>query len=92
MDTQHNGILKDALKEMPELRKLRYNNRQLEMWKEKVGRMIESVYGNGSAEYRRFMNAPGKAFVVRTEMGEQQEYHRQLDCYEEVLKALIEGR
>ncbi len=81
-------MLKQALDEVPNLRTLRLGNYELPMWRDRVCRMLESAYGKESAEYNRFVNAPGTAFIVRTEMGQDQEYHRQLDCYEEALKSL----
>lgn len=81
--------IKQALDEILDLRRLHYKNGQVTAWQNKVCRMLEATYGKESAEYRRFVNAPGKAFIIRTELGQEQEYHRQLDCYEEVLKALI---
>ncbi len=83
------GLLKQALDEIPSLRTLYYSNGEFKEWKNKVCRLLESAYGQESVEYRRFVNAPGKAFIVRTEMGQEQEYNRQLDCYEEVMKSLI---
>ncbi|MBI4180418.1 MAG: hypothetical protein HY528_00625 [Chloroflexi bacterium] len=82
--------IKQALDEILDLRRLNYKNSQLTAWLNKVSRTMEAAYGKDSAEYRRFVNAPGKAFIIRTELGQEQEYHRQLDSYEEVLKSLIE--
>jgi hypothetical protein len=82
-------LLTQALNEIPHLRVLHFRNGEFAVWKNKVCQILESDYGKESAEYRRFVDAPGKAFVVRTEMGQEQEYHRQLDCYEETLKSLI---
>ena len=82
-------LLKQALDEIPHLRGLHFRNGEFTMWKNKASRMLESAYGLESIEYRRFVNAPGKAFIVLTEMGQEQEYNRQLDCYEEALKSLI---
>jgi hypothetical protein len=82
-------LLTQALNEIPHLRVLHFRNGEFAVWKNKVCQILESDYGKESAEYRRFVDAPGKAFVVRTELGQEQEYHRQLDCYEETLKSLI---
>ena len=82
-------LLKQTLDEIPYLRALHFRNGEFTAWKNKVGKMLESDYGKESAEYRRFVNAPGKAFIVRTETGQEQEYHRCLDCYEEALKSLV---
>jgi hypothetical protein len=54
-----------------------------------VTQVLERIYGKDSAEYRRFVNAPGKAFIIRTETAQIEEYHRKLDCYESALKSLI---
>jgi len=82
-------LLKQTLNEIPYLRALHFRNGEFTVWKNKVCQILESDYGKESAEYRRFVNAPGKAFLILTEMGQTQEYHRQLDCYEEALKSLI---
>ncbi len=82
-------LLKQTLYEIPHLRALHFKNGEFAVWKNKVCRMLESDYGKESAEYRRFLNAPGKTFIIRTELGQEQEYHRQLDCYEEALKSLM---
>ena len=82
-------LLKQKLDEIPYLRALHFKNGEFAAWKNKVCQMLESDYGKESAQYQRFVNAPGKAFIIRTELGQEQEYGRQLDCYEEVLKSLI---
>lgn len=82
-------LLREAVEEIYHLRTLHYRNGEFAAWKDRVSKMLESAYGNESAECRRFVSAPGKAFIVRTELGQEQEYHRCLDCYEEALKSLI---
>ncbi len=84
-------LLERALDEIPHLRGLHFRNSEFTVWKNKVSRMLESMYGLESTEYRRFANAPGRTFVVRTETGQTQDYQQQLDCYEEVLKSLAAG-
>ena len=81
--------LQQALEGIYHLRALHYSNGEFTAWQNRVSQMLELAYGKDSAECRRFINAPGKAFLVRTETGQEQEYHRRLDCYEEVLKSLI---
>ncbi len=87
--TQQTEMLKQALDEIPSLRARHYSDGALAEWKNKVSRMMETAFGAESTQYRRFINATGTAFIVRTEMGQTQEYHRQLDCYEDVLKSLL---
>ncbi len=82
-------LLKQALDEISHLRALHFRNGEFTVWKNKVCQILESDYGKESAEHRRFINAPGKAFLIRTELGQEQEYQRQLDCYDEALKSLI---
>ena len=82
-------LLTQALNEIPHLRTLHFRNGEFAVWKNKVCQILESDYGKESAEYQRFVSAPGKAFIVLTELGQTQEYHRQLDCYDEALKSLI---
>jgi len=83
--------LKSALDEIPRLRRLTSRDGEFTMWKDEVCRILESEYGLKSTEYRRFANAPGTSFIVRTELGQEQEYQRQLDCYGEALKSLVDG-
>jgi len=66
-------LLKQKLDEIPYLRALHFKNGEFAAWKNKVCQMLESDYGKESAQ----------------ELGQEQEYGRQLDCYEEVLKSLI---
>ncbi len=82
-------MLNQALEGLADLRTLQFGNHDLPAWKDKVSRMLELAYGKGSVQFNRFVNAPGKAFIVGTDMGRDQEYHRQLDCYEEALKSLL---
>ncbi len=82
-------LLKKALDEIPHLRALHFKNGEFAVWKNEVCRILELGYGKESAEYRRFVNAPGKTFIIRTELGQEQEYRQQLDCYEEALKSLM---
>ena len=72
------------------LRTLRYSNGEFPAWKSKVTTLLQQTYGEDSTEYRRFVNAPGKAFIVRTETGMTEEYLRKLDCYEAALKSLLD--
>ncbi len=89
METRkENGLLKQALAEIPNLRTLHYRDGELTRWKDKVYAMLESVYGRDSAESHRFLNAPGRSFSIGTEAWQEQDYQRRLDCYEEALKAL----
>jgi predicted secreted protein len=81
--------LKQAAEEVNYLRTLHFLNGEFNAWKDRVCRILESAYGKESIENKRFINAPGKAFIVRTEMGQTEEYHRRLDCYESALKSLI---
>ncbi len=71
------------------LRTLHHSNPEFPSWKNRVTELLKQVYGEDSIEYRRFVNAPGKAFVVRTETGMTEEYLRKLDCYETALKSLV---
>ncbi|MBI2852105.1 MAG: hypothetical protein HYX84_03255 [Chloroflexi bacterium] len=82
--------LNQALSEVPELRRLSYSDGQFGRWKEMVLRTLEKAYGLDSPQYYRFVNAPGKSFVVNTELGLQQDYAFKLDCYESALQTLIQ--
>ena len=87
--TKEIELLKQALDEIPYLRTLHFKNGEFSMWRGKVLHALESAYGKESTEYSRFVNAPGKVFIVRTEMGQQEDYHWRLDCYESVIRSLI---
>jgi hypothetical protein len=71
------------------LRTMHYSNPEFKSWIKRVKELLVKAYGEDSAEYRRFINAPGKFFVVRTETGMTEEYLRKLDCYENALNSLI---
>jgi hypothetical protein len=82
-------LLKQSVDEVPRIRTLPFHNGDFTAWRDKVLRILKSAYSEESAEYRWFLNAPGKSFIVRTETGQQEEYTRRLDCYETALKALL---
>jgi hypothetical protein len=82
-------LIKLALDGINFLRTLKYSNAEFPAWRNRVTELLEKAYGEDSPEYRRFVNAPGKSFVVRTETGLTDEYFRKLDCYESALKSLI---
>jgi hypothetical protein len=84
-------LINKALAEIPHLQGLPYKNTELKAWVDKTAAALKAEFGDGSSEFRRFINAPGKAFVVGTETGRQQEYYRQIDCYEETLRSLLGG-
>ena len=71
------------------LRTLHHMNAEFPAWRKRVTELLKQAYGENSLEYRRFVNAPGKSFIVRTETGMTEEYLRKLDCYETALKSLI---
>ena len=71
------------------LRTLHYRNAEFPAWMNRVKELLAKAYGENSVEYRRFINAPGKSFIVRTETGMTEEYLRKLDCYETALKSLV---
>ena len=90
MDKQEqNDLLKLAIDGINFLRTQHFRNPEFPAWMGKVTQMLENIYGKDSVEYKRFINAPGKAFIVRTETGLTEEYLRKLDCYETALKSLI---
>jgi predicted secreted protein len=86
---QQMARLKQAVEEVNYLRTLHYRNGEFTAWKARVGKMLASMYGPDSVEYKRFLNAPGTTFIARTETGQQEDYHFRLDCYESALKSLI---
>ena len=86
---EQTDLIKLAIDGINFLRTLHYRNAEFPAWKNRVTELLEKAYGENSAEYRRFINAPGKSFIVRTETGMTEEYLRKLDCYEVALKSLI---
>jgi len=86
---EQNDLIKLAIDGINFLRTQHFRNAEFPAWMQRVTQMLEQIYGKDSAEYKRFMNAPGKAFIVRTETGLTEEYLRKLDCYEMALKSLI---
>ena len=78
-----------ALGQIRHLQSLSYKNNELKGWLDRTTAMLKTEFGAESAEVRRFTNAPGRAFTIGTETGKEQEYQRQIDCYEEVLKNLL---
>ncbi len=82
-------LLKQAVEEIPHLRTLPSRNGECMAWRDRVSRTLELAYGKDSGEYRRFINAPGKTFIVRTETGQIEDWNWRLDCYESVLESLI---
>ena len=89
MDQNDETKLKQALEEINELRGLRFGNHEFSAWRDRVSRTLELSFGENSSEYKRFLNAPGKSFIVRTEQGQQEEYSFRLDCYDSVLKSIL---
>jgi hypothetical protein len=72
------------------LRTLHYSNREFPSWMNRVKQLLIKIYGENSIEYKRFINAPGKSFIVRTETAMTEEYLHKLECYEAALKSLID--
>ena len=90
-DTKRVTLVKQALEQIPHLQSLPYRNGEFKAWVDRVTASLKAEYGAESGEVRRFVNAPGRAFVIGTETGKEQEYQRQVESYEEVLKALLGG-
>ena len=82
-------LIKLAIDGINFLRTLHFSNGEFPAWKNRVTQLLQQTYGEGSTEYKRFINSPGKAFIVRTETGQAEEYFRKLDCYESALKSLV---
>ena len=82
--------LNKHLAEVSEIRKLNHANGEFTRWRDSVLKTLQDTYGRESSQYGRFENAPGKSFIVKTELGLQQDYGFKLDCYESSLKTLIQ--
>jgi hypothetical protein len=87
--TQQTELIKLSIDGINFLRTLHFGNGEFPAWKHRVTQLLQQAYGENSVEYRRFINAPGKSFIVRTETGQAEEYFRKLDCYESALKSLV---
>ncbi len=87
--TEQTDLIKLAIDGVNFLRTLHFANGEFPAWRNRVTQLLRQAYGENSTEYRRFINAPGKAFIVRTETGQAEEYFRKLDCYESALKSLV---
>ncbi|MEK7354285.1 MAG: hypothetical protein AABZ77_07260 [Chloroflexota bacterium] len=90
-DTKKTTVVKQALEQVPHLQGLPYRNGEFKAWLDRTTASLKTEYGAESSEVRRFVNAAGRAFVIGTETGKEQEYQRQLESYEDVLKALVGG-
>ncbi len=82
-------LLRRGLEQIEELKRQSYHNKEYKAWLESFTASLRAEFGAESGEVRRFVNAPGRAFVVGTETGKEEEYQRQLECYEEVLKGMV---
>ncbi len=90
MDKQElTSLIKLSIDGINFLRTLHYSNHEFPAWMNRVKELLIKAYGENSTEYKRFINSPGKSFIVRTETGMTEEYLRKLDCYETALKSLI---
>ena len=90
MDKEERGkLINMSIDGINFLRTLHYQNAEFPAWMKRVTELLEKAYGKESIEYRRFINSPGKSFIVRTETGMTEEYLRKLDCYETALKSLV---
>jgi hypothetical protein len=87
---EQQDLIKLSIDGINYLRTLRHNNSEFPAWRHRVSQLLDRIYGDNSVEYRRFINAPGKSFVVRTETAMIEEYLRKLECYEAALKTLID--
>ena len=87
--SKRESMLKGALEQVPHLQRMAYQNSEFKGWLDRTTAAVKAEYGDNSPELRRFTNAAGKAFVVGTETGRQQEYARQIEAYEDVLKSLL---
>ncbi len=83
------NLLRRGLEQIEELKRQSYHNKEYRAWLESFIGSLKLEYGENAREVSRFVAAPGKAFVVGTETGKEQEYQRQLESYEDVVKSLL---
>lgn len=72
------GLIEDALREVPNLRKLRYSNAEYDLWCYKVVDILKAGFGSESDEYERFAESVRPQKRTGTQWQLQEWYDRRL--------------
>ena len=83
-------LLKQALNEISHLRMLNLNNKEFDLWHNKVLDILEEAFGKTSTEWERFARAVSVYLPTYTNADKKKEYNRHLDEYETALKSIIQ--
>jgi len=86
-------LLKQALTEIPHLKKLRYNNQKYRLWFSKVRVILEDTFGGNSREYKVFSSSGSRAHIkmpVIPDSFYQDDYLANLESHETALKSIIQ--
>jgi len=83
-------LIEDALREVPNLQKLRYDNAEYDLWRYKVVDILKAGFGPESDEYKRFVESikPKKRAGTQREL--QSWYNRRLTKRAAALLSIIQ--
>ncbi|MDP3879361.1 MAG: TIGR02391 family protein [Dehalococcoidales bacterium] len=90
------SLLRQALDEIPSLKKKPYNNRDYPLWRSKINVVLEDTFGENSKEYKIFTNAgtrSDKALIslpILDDIANRQIYIMNLNSLETCLKSIIQ--
>jgi hypothetical protein len=83
------GLIEDALREVPSLRKLHYNNAEYDLWLYKVADILKAGFGAESDEYKRFTESVKPEKRTGTQWQLQTWYDRRLTKRAAALLSII---
>ena len=81
-------LLKQALNEIPHLRRLHHKNQELKPWYDKVCNILKEVSGRSSWEYRQFTSFT-HLYRPTSDAERQEAYNSYLDNKEIALNSII---
>lgn len=83
-------LIRDAVEEIPLLKKLPHKNSEFPLWVLKVGDILKAAFGKGSDESERFVRAFSSHILRGSQEEFQQEYVDHLSRYEIALKSVLQ--
>jgi hypothetical protein len=83
------GLIENALREVPNLRKLRYDNAEYDLWCYKVVDILKAGFGPESDEYKRFAESVKPEKRTGTQWELQKWYNRRLTKRAAALLSII---
>ena len=86
-------LLKQALAEIPHLKKLRYGNQKYRLWFSKVRVILEDTFGGNSRECKVFSSSRPQAYIKMSVIPDsfyQDKYTANLTSHETALKSIIQ--